>query len=64
MYEGAEGVGHLILLPPDNESIEFLAQFSEPVSFREPRWVRKVLQMATLELESSRTAAISTDLGN
>jgi hypothetical protein len=48
MYEGAKGVGHLILADPNNESIEFLAQFSEPVSFREPRWVRKVLQMATL----------------
>ncbi|MDT9673744.1 hypothetical protein F6R97_03615 [Pseudomonas sp. JV414] len=48
MYEGAKGVGHLILVDPNNESVEFLAQFSAPVSFREPRWVRKVLQMATL----------------
>lgn len=46
MYEGAKGIGQLILVDPDNESVEFLAKFAEPVPFREPRWVRKVLQMA------------------
>ncbi|WP_254698928.1 hypothetical protein [Burkholderia gladioli] len=47
MYEGVKGVGNLILVNPENECVEFLARFSDPVSFREPRWVRKVLQMAT-----------------
>ncbi|OMU05137.1 hypothetical protein AQ768_02705 [Burkholderia pseudomallei] len=47
MYEGAKGVGNLILVNPENECVEFLARFSDPVPFREPRWVRKVLQMAT-----------------
>lgn len=47
MYEGAKGVGNLMLVNPENECVEFLARFSEPVPFREPRWVRKVLQMAT-----------------
>ncbi|HEL4805553.1 TPA: hypothetical protein UN084_001055 [Stenotrophomonas maltophilia] len=46
MYEGAKGIGHLILVDPDNDAVEFLAEFVEPVPFREPRWVRKVLQMA------------------
>lgn len=46
MYEGAKGIGQLILVDPDNEAVEFLAKFVEPVPFREPRWVRKVLQMA------------------
>lgn len=47
MYEGAKGVGDLILVNPENECVEFLARFSDRVPFREPRWVRKVLQMAT-----------------
>lgn len=47
MYEGAKGVGNLILVDPENECVEFLARFSDSVPFREPRWVRKVLQMAT-----------------
>ena len=46
MYEGAKSIGQLILVDPDNEAVEFLAKFVEPVPFREPRWVRKVLQMA------------------
>jgi hypothetical protein len=47
MYEGAKGIGDLILVNPENECVDFLARFSDPVPFREPRWVRKVLQMAT-----------------
>lgn len=47
MYEGAKGVGNLILVNPENECVEFLAKFTDPVPFRQPRWVRKVLQMAS-----------------
>ncbi|MCS6121093.1 hypothetical protein G3444_19635 [Shewanella baltica] len=47
MYEGVKGIGQLILVDPDNDAVEFLARFAEPVPFNEPRWVRKVLQMAT-----------------
>ncbi len=46
MYEGTKGIGQLILVDPESNVVEFLARFVEPVSFREPRWVRKVLQMA------------------
>lgn len=46
MYEGVKGIGQLILVDPDNDAVEFLAKFVEPVPFREPRWVRKVLQMS------------------
>ncbi|MBA5235470.1 DNA integrity scanning protein DisA nucleotide-binding domain protein [Pectobacterium aroidearum] len=46
MYEGAKGIGQLILVDPEDDAVEFLAKFIEPVPFREPRWVRKVLQMA------------------
>ncbi|MBO6827730.1 MAG: hypothetical protein JJ879_16130 [Sneathiella sp.] len=46
MYEGAIGIGQLILVNPDNGSVEFMVKFKEPVRFREPRWSRKILQMA------------------
>ncbi|MER1208915.1 hypothetical protein AAA587_08230 [Pseudomonas aeruginosa] len=46
MYEGVKGIGQLILVDPENDAVEFLAKFVEPIPFREPRWVRKVLQMA------------------
>lgn len=47
MYEGSKGIGHLILVDPKNDVVEFMVKFAEPVTLREPRWVRKVLQMAT-----------------
>ena len=47
MYEGAEGVGRLILANPEVGSVEFLIKFAEPVPFREQRWARKVLQLAS-----------------
>jgi len=47
MYEGAEGIGHLILVDPENEAVDFQIQFLDPVPFRESRWVRKVLQMSS-----------------
>ena len=49
MYEGAEGKGRLLLAKPDSGSVDMLLNFSEPVSFREARWSRKVLQMASSE---------------
>lgn len=47
LYEGAKGIGQLVLVDPENDAVEFLARFIEPIPFREPRWVRKILQMAT-----------------
>lgn len=46
MYEQMKGIGRLILIHPENEAIDYLIQFIQPVSLREPRWVRKILQMA------------------
>lgn len=46
MYEGVRGIGSLILIHPENEAIDYLIQFTQPVLLREPRWVRKILQMA------------------
>ena len=54
MYEGAKGTGRLLLAKPDGGSVDFFLKLAEPVPFREHRWSRKVLQMA-----SSETALIA-----
>lgn len=46
LYEGSKGVGDLIIVDPKNAAIDFVLKFISPVPLREPRWVRKVLQMA------------------
>lgn len=50
LYEGAEGVGRIVLANPNSTSIEFMIRFHEPVPFREHRWARKVLQMAAADV--------------
>ena len=47
MYEGAQGTGLLFLVNPGSEVIDYQIRFKEPVPFREPRWARKILQMAS-----------------
>ena len=49
MYEGTKGTGRLLLADPESGSVDFLIKLAEPVPFREPRWSRKVLQMASSE---------------
>lgn len=49
MYEGTKGTGRLLLANPENRSVDFLVKLAEPVPFREPRWSRKILQMASPE---------------
>lgn len=46
LYEGGKGIGSLILINAENEAIDYLIQFKQPIALREPRWVRKILQMA------------------
>lgn len=50
MYEGAKGIGHIVLVNPESELIDYMIRFREPVPFREPRWARKVLQMAAADV--------------
>jgi len=50
MYEGTEGTGRMLLARPDGDAVEMLIELTEPVPFREPRWSRKVLQMASSEV--------------
>lgn len=47
MYEGTKGIGDLILVSPENDEVDFIVKFITPVGFWEPRWVRKILQMAS-----------------
>jgi len=50
MYEGAHGVGQLVLTAPDAADIEFMVRFKKPVPFHEPRWARKILEMASADV--------------
>lgn len=49
MYEGAEGKGRMLLANLGSGSVDVALSLAEPVPFREPRWARKVLQMASSE---------------
>lgn len=46
LYEGSKGIGELVIVDPKNAAVDFALEFTSPVPLREPRWVRKVLQMA------------------
>lgn len=50
MYEGVKGTGQLLLVNPNSNAIEYSLRLKTPVPFREPRWARKILQMATKEI--------------
>lgn len=50
MYEGLHGAGHLVLADPSCTTIDYLMRFKNPVPFREPRWARKILQMASADI--------------
>ena len=47
MHEGARGTGRLLLTNPESGSVDLTLAFAEAVPFREPRWARKVLEMAS-----------------
>ncbi|MCA9716218.1 MAG: hypothetical protein KC468_16170 [Myxococcales bacterium] len=49
MYEGTEGTGRMLLANPNGSAVDVRLEISEPVPFRQPRWARKVLQMASAE---------------
>ena len=49
MYEGAKGLGRLLLAKPEDDTVDILLELAEPVPFREHRWSRKVLQLASSE---------------
>ena len=54
MYEGTEGTGRMLIANPESGAVDVVLALAAPVPFHEPRWSRKVLQMA-----SSETALIA-----
>ncbi len=64
MYEGAEGKGRMILAKLDSGAVEVALALSEPVPFSEPRWARKILQMASSETALLANAESILGLGN
>jgi hypothetical protein len=49
MYEGTEGTGRILLANPESGAVDVALALAEPVPFHDPRWSRKVLQMASSE---------------
>lgn len=47
LYEGAAGIGRLVLARRDSASVHYAVKFAEPVPFAQPRWARKILQMTS-----------------
>jgi hypothetical protein len=68
MYEGAHGIGSLVLSSPENPHIAYTLRFRHPVPFREHRWVRKVLEMASedacLIADSTQIFGLGRTTGN
>ena len=62
-YEGMKGLGSLVLAKPENSAIEYLVRFEDPIPFREPRWARKALQMATADVSLIASAGNIHGLG-
>jgi hypothetical protein len=46
MYEHEAGVGRMLLVNPDHANVQYALRFPSPISFRDTRWARKLLQMA------------------
>lgn len=49
-YEGAQGHGKLLLVNPDNAVVQWALRLAQPVPYRDSRWARKILEMATAEI--------------
>ena len=64
MYEGTEGKGRMVLASLGSGAVDVALAFSEPVPFHEPRWSRKVLQMASSETALLANTECILGLGN
>lgn len=64
MYEGAEGKGRMLLASLESGAVEVALALDEPVPFHEPRWARKVLQMASSETALLANCVSILGLGN
>lgn len=64
MYEKTGGTGRLLLANPDTASINIRLKLAKPVPFREFRWSRKVLEMASPEIALVANCEKIFGLGN
>lgn len=48
-YEGRTGVGRLVFAASNDPNVDYVVRLANPVPLSEPRWARKLLQMATGE---------------
>lgn len=62
-YEGAEGLGHIVLTDQAADRVDYVLRFKEPVVFADHRWARKILQMATPEVAAVADAENIYGLG-
>ncbi|WP_308721322.1 diadenylate cyclase [Komagataeibacter xylinus] len=46
-YEGDIGIGRLVLAAANDPNVKYVLRLAQPVRLAEPRWARKLLQMAT-----------------
>jgi DisA bacterial checkpoint controller nucleotide-binding len=46
MYEHTAGIGKMLLINPDSANVQYALRFPTPITFRDSRWARKLLQMA------------------
>src|SRR5665213_92147 len=49
LYEGRIGAGRFILAEADDPNLSYVLRLASPVSLRQARWLRKLMQMATLD---------------
>lgn len=49
-YEGSEGLGRLIIIDPAVDPVDWICKLAAPVSTRDARWARKLLQLASADL--------------
>lgn len=64
MYEGTGGKGRMLLTRLDSGAIEIALELDKPVPFSEPRWARKILQMASTEIALLASTDSILGLGN
>lgn len=46
-YERDEGVGRMLLIDKEHPQLHYIFRLETPVPLRDPRWARKILEMAT-----------------
>jgi hypothetical protein len=62
-YEKQKGLGSIVLTRPDNVFLKYSVRFQTPIPLREPRWARKILQMASSKISLIVSESLIHGLG-